>query len=234
MTTIGGVGGFSSAQYARSTFTPPSFESLDSDGNSSLSLEELKSAAPKGASGADAEKRAEALFSAMDSDGNGSITSAEKDQFDADLADRISGSAFMAQQSQGPSLADIFADTDSDGDGSVSLAEFSSDAKDASSDVLSKLFDLIDADGNGSISETESSDFLTQLQGELTAAGGKPGAGGPPPGPPPPGGPPPPQASDDEETAATTTLFSAVQSAYGASQKPSLLDQLASILDAAA
>lgn len=238
MSTIGGVGGFSAAQYARPTFTPPKFTDLDSNGDESLTLDELKAGAPKGASGTEADKRAEALFSAMDGDGDGSVTSAEKDAFDTKMAERFSGSAFMAQQAQGPSLADIFAETDTDGSGGVSLDEFGAEASEASTEMVQKLFDLIDGDGDGSISETESSDFFTQLQDELTAQGGPP-PGGPPPGGP--GGPPPGAAesqdgseSEESEDTVANTLFAAAQAAYGAGQKQSLLDQLAAIFNEAA
>lgn len=241
MSAIGGVGGYSAAQYARPTFTPPKFTDLDSNGDQSLTLDELKAGAPKGASGTEADKRAEALFSAMDGDGDGSVTSAEKDAFDSKIAERFSGSAFMAQQAQGPSLADIFAETDSDGSGGVSLDEFGAEASDASSEMVQKLFDLIDGDGDGSISETESSDFFTQLQDELMAQGGPPPGGPPPGGPGGPGGPPPGAAanqdgsdSQDSEDSVANTLFAAAQSAYGASQKQNLLDQLASIFNEAA
>lgn len=239
MSTIGGIGGFSSAQYVRQSFQPPSFESLDQNGDSTLSLDELKSAAPGGATGTNADKRAEALFSAMDADSDGSVTSAEKDAFDARMAERFTGSAFMAQQMAAPDLAEIFAQTDADGDGAVSLEEFGAEATDQSQDVLQKLFDLIDSDGDGAISETESTSFLEALGQEVASLGG---AGGPPPGGPPPGGPPPgggaeASATEDEEEEDTTSildLLASAQQAYGASQQQSLLDQLASIFNEAA
>ena len=246
MTTIGGVGGYSSAQYTRPSFQPPSFETLDSDGDSSLSLDELKSGAPKGATGADADKRAEALFSAMDSDGDGSVTSTEKDAFDSQMSERVSSMAFMAQQMQAPSAADIFSATDADQDGSVSLEEFSAEATDESSETLQKLFDLIDGDSDGTISETEGTAFLEALQGEMDSAqgAGGPPPGGPPPGGPPPGGPPPgAEAADstsssteeDEEETSVDTLLSMAQAAYSSTKSStSLLDQLASIFNEAA
>ena len=232
------AGGQSVAQMMRTTFRPPSFESLDTNTDSSLSLDELKANAPKGASAAAADKRAEALFKAMDADGDGSITSTEKDTFDSAMAEQRQSLAFMTQQMAGPSNADIFAQTDTDGDGVVKIEEFASDdgASEIGTEALQKLFDLIDADGDGSVTETESSDFLDAVK---TAMEENRPAGGPPPGGPPPGGPPPAasttdEASSEEEDESTTTLFSLAQNAYKTSQQQSLLEQLVSIFDSAA
>ena len=176
------------AQTMRTAFKPPSFSSLDANSDSSLSLEELISGAPKGTSKTDNTTRAEALFKAMDSDSDGSVTATEKDAFDTQLATQTQAMAFMTQQLSGPSNADVFSATDTDADGAVSFEEFGNDeaAGDISSDALQQLFDLIDADGSGSISESESSDFLDAVK---TALNDSQGAGGPPPGGP--GGPPP-------------------------------------------
>jgi hypothetical protein len=176
----------------------------------------------------------------MDADGDGSITSTEKDTFDAAMVEQRQSMAFMAQQISGPSNAEIFAQTDTDGDGAVSLEEFGDDeaASDIGSEKLQKLFDLVDADGDGSITETESSDFLDAIQSALNdsrPAGGPP-PGGPPPGGPPPDGPPPGESAETEEgeNSSTPTLFSMAQNAYKTSQQQSLLEQLVSIFDTAA
>lgn len=241
------AGGQSAAQTTRTAFRPPSFESLDTNTDSSLTLDELKANAPAGASTTDADKRAEALFKSMDADGDGSVTSTEKDTFDTAMAEQRQAMAFMTQQMAQPTNADIFAQTDTDGDGAVTIAELGSDenASETSSEALQKLFDLIDADGDGSITESESSDFLDAVKTameESQSAGGPP-AGGPPPGGPPPGGPPLEASSadttssdddDDDDEESTTTLYSLAQSAYKTSQQPSILDQLASIFDSAA
>ena len=221
-------GGQSVSQMMRTSFRPPSFQSLDKNADSALTLDELMLNAPKGASGTEAEKRAEALFKAMDGDGDGSVTSTEKDSFDAGMAEQRQGMAFMTQQMAGPSNADIFKATDTDSDGTVTLAEFGADdaAGDVSSEALQKIFDLIDADGDGAITEPESSGFLDTVK---TALGEQRPAGGPPPG-----GPPPAQAANEAEEDSSTTLFSIAQSAYKTSQQQSLLEQLVSIFDTAA
>lgn len=227
------AGGQSVAQMMRPAFRPPSFESLDKNADSSLSLDELKANAPKGASAADADKRAEALFKAMDADQDGSVSSTEKDSFDSAMAEQRQTMAFMTQQMAGPSNTDIFAQTDTDGDGAVTIEEFGSEdsASEVGDEVLQRLFDLIDADGDGSIVETESSDFLDAIK---AAMGENRPSGGPPPGGPPPSGPPPEAASSEEEDSTTATLFSAAQTAYKTTQQQSLLEQLVSIFDTAA
>ena len=228
------------AQTMRTAFKPPSFSSLDANSDSSLSLEELLSSAPKGASKTDNASRAEALFKAMDSDSDGSVTATEKDAFDTQMATQAQAMAFMTQQLSGPSNADVFSATDTDSDGAVSLEEFGNDeaAGDISSDALQQLFDLIDADGSGSITESESSDFLDAVKTALNdshGAGGPGGPGGPPPGGPPPGAS---ASSGDEQdkdgTTLSTGLLSMAQNAYKQTQQQSLLDQLISIFDSAA
>jgi Ca2+-binding EF-hand superfamily protein len=241
MSTISGIGAQSASQLTRNAFQPPSFASLDKNGDNSLTLSELELNVPKGASSAQGKSRAEALFSAMDSDSNGSVTSSEKDAFDVQMANRRQTMAFMAQQMSAPSNADIFADTDTDSDGLVSLAELGADdaATSISSEGLQKLFDLIDADGDGSITESESSEFLdavkTALQ-DTSSATGSPPPGGPPRGGPPPGGPPPASSEedDDAEDSTTTSLLATAQNAYTASAQQTLLEQLTSIFSTSA
>jgi len=243
--TISGLGGSPFAGM-RGTFQPPSFASLDTNGDDQITLDELKAGAPGGANAA-SDKRAEAMFKAMDTDGNGSVSSDEKSAFDEKMQakrhDHHAGLAFLAQQSQGPSNADVFAATDTNGDGSVSLDELSSDdaAQGVSSDSMQKLFSLIDSDGNGSISQTESSDFLDAVKSAVAQNGppppdggpggagglGGPGAGGPPP---------PPPANDDTGSDSTSSdLLSLAQSAYSSTSKSTdLVGILQSLLQTAA
>lgn len=243
MSTTSSVGAQSASQLIRTPFRPPSFASLDSNSDSSLTLDELMQSAPKGASDAKSASRTQALFSAMDQDSDGSVTSAEKDAFVKQMADRMQGMAFMTQQMAAPSNADIFKETDSNGDGSVSLAELGDDegADAIGSEGLKKLFDLIDSNGDGSITETESSSFLDAVKSALNdAADGKQAhAGGPPPGGPPPGGPPPGASgseddADDDSSTGVASLLATAQSAYSSSQQKTLLEQLASIFETAA
>jgi Ca2+-binding EF-hand superfamily protein len=242
MSTTSSVGAQSASQLIRTPFRPPSFASLDSNSDSSLTLDELMQSTPKGASDPQSASRAQALFSAMDKDGDSSVTSAEKDAFDKQMADRMQGMAFMTQQMAAPSNADIFKETDSNGDGSVSLAELGDDAgADAiGSEGLKKLFDLLDSNGDGAITETESSSFLDAVRSALQDASGNTEhahAGGPPPGGPPPGGPPPSASNDgdaDDQSTATSSLLATAKSAYGNSAHKTLLEQLASIFETAA
>src|ERR1700754_1915930 len=103
MMSISGIGGSSYAQ--RPAFQPPSFQQLDTNDDGSLTLDELTSGVPGGASKT-SDKRAQALFKAMDSDGNGSVSADEKSAFDQKVQDRQSGMAFLAQQLSSTSNAD--------------------------------------------------------------------------------------------------------------------------------
>lgn len=185
MSSISGVGGFRPPPPK-----PPSFETLDGDSNGSLTLDEFKAGAPKGADSAKSEK----LFKAIDTDGDGSVTKAESDAFkektekahqqlQSFLFGLHSGHAeAKTETTSSDDEDDVFAQFDSNSDGSVSKDEFlkavSGDGKsDASSDLLGKLFDAIDSNSNGSISKEEQASFQQAHQRR-----------GPPP-------PPPPQSS---------------------------------------
>jgi Ca2+-binding EF-hand superfamily protein len=243
--SISGVG--SGAQFMRS-FQPPSFNSIDSDSSGAISLEELKSGAPGGATDSKSAERAAQLFKAMDTDSNGSVSSDEKDAFDSKLEEQRQSMQFMTQLMAGgmqpPSNDDIFAATDTDGSGSVSLDEFSSSASasDMSTDDISSLFSAIDSDSDGSISSTDSSDFLDAIKSAMTGGpmGGLPSGGGPGgPGGPPPGGPPPDSSSEDDETDSNSLaldLLTAAKSAYSTKTKTSddLLTTLSKLFDQAA
>ena len=231
--SISGLSGAIAGAGSRRAFQPPSFESLDTNNDNSITLDELKAGAPGGATAA-SDKRAEALFKAMDTDGNGSIDGDEKSAFDTKLqakrADHHAGLAFLAQQLGGPSNDDVFAATDSNGDGSVSLDELSDDdaAKGVSSDSLQKLFSLIDSNGDGSISQSESSDFLDAVKTAVAGNASPP----PPPGGGEGGGPPPPPQSD---TSSSSDLLSLAQSAYSSTSKSTdLVSMLQSLLQTAA
>lgn len=224
--SISGLGGVTSG--AR-PFQPPSFGKLDTNGDNSISLDELKAGAPGGAT-ATSDQRAEALFKAMDTDGSGGITEDEKNAFDQKLHDRRMGMAFLAQQLNGSSNNDVFAATDADGNGAISFDEFaqSDAANDIGNDALQKVFNLIDTDGDGSISQSESSDFLDSVK-QMAAMG-------PPP--------PPSDASSGQSThgsrsGGSADLLSLAQNAYGKSSGSSsssssdLLSTLESLLRAA-
>jgi len=240
---IGGVGG--GAPMMRS-FKPPTFESLDSNSSGDITLDELKAAAPGGADNTRSSERAEKLFAAMDADGSGSVSTDEKDAFDAKMKAAREAMQFMTQLMgssghQPPSNEDIFANTDTDGSGGVSLDEFSAGdaAKSLTTDQLSELFATIDSDGDGSITETESSDFLDTLKSAMGGPQGGPPPGGGPGGPggPPPAGPPPDASagSDDDEDTSAINLLTAATSAYASKQKSAdLLSKLSSIFDQAA
>lgn len=196
-------------------FQPPSFSSLDTNSDDGISLDELKSNAPGGASDA----RAEELFNSLDADGDGSITKEEKDNFDSEIKSRMASVNFEAQLIGGrpPDAQSIISALDADDDGAVSLEEFSNSeaTKNLESDTIEQLFASIDQDGDGLASEEEISSLLEK---------------GPPPG-----GPPPSaeatSTDEEEEDTATSQLLEMISNAIDAYQSSSTdQDSLTSVL----
>lgn len=230
-------------------FQPPSFSSLDSNSDGGITLDELTSNAPGGASDAQSSERAQELFSKMDADGDGVVTSDEKDTFDSEMQDKLSQMQFSAQlmASAGPppaqgsgesSAASTIVDQlDSDSDGSISLDELSSSdaAEGLDSDELQSLFESMDSDGSGSVSTDELSSFLADNK----PAGPAAGAGGPPPPPPPSASASDSDSEDDDSSTASVSLsaLTAALSAYqssGSTSSQDLASTLLSALDEAA
>lgn len=165
MSSISGVGGFRPPPPK-----PPSFGTLDSNSDGSLSLDEFKTGAPKGADSAKSEE----LFKKIDSDGDGSISKAESDEFksQADKAEQLLQSFLLSLQPSQPAKTgkasdskdedDAFAQIDANSDGSISSDEFKnalSNDRTASDDLLSKLFDAIDSNRDGSVTQGETKAF---------------------------------------------------------------------------
>ena len=204
MTSISGVGGFRPPPPK-----PQSFETLDGDSSGSLSLDEFKAGAPKGAD----STKSEELFKAIDSDSDGSVTKEEQDAFKTKVeqAQQQLQSFLFGLQAGGTSQSstaeteeesDIFAQIDSNSDGTVAKDEFLSafsSGTSSSSDLLSKLFDAIDSNSDGSLTTDEQSAFQTALEKR-----------GPPPGPPP--------GSASQAYGSTSQLGSANASSYSYSQ----------------
>ena len=218
------ISGLSGSLFAgtRGVHKAPSFETLDSNGDKSITLDDLKAKAPGGATAA-GDKRAEALFKALNANGDGGVTADEKSAFDTKVQDKQANLAFLTQQISAPSNADVFAATDTDADGAVSLAEFSNDdaAKGASADMLKQIFNLIDSNGDGSISSGESSQFLDEVKsavaGTSSSTGDQTAA------------PPPPSASSTSSSA--TDLLVQAQGAYSSASKATdLISMLQSLL----
>lgn len=174
MSGISGVGGFRPPPPK-----PPSFEKTDANSDGSLSLDEFKSGAPKGA---DASK-IEEMFKSIDSDSDGAISKAESETFKAEAKkaeQQLQSFLFGLQSNQtgvsgteSESEDDIFAQLDADSDGSIAKEEFlkaiSSDGTtaagdDASSDLLGKLFDAIDSDSDGALSKEETEAFQQAME----------------------------------------------------------------------
>ncbi|MED5524880.1 EF-hand domain-containing protein [Gallaecimonas pentaromativorans] len=104
---------------------PPSFSSLDSNGDGEISSSEAAN-----------DPMLSHMFSRIDTDGSGTLSEAE----------------FKAALSHGPGDRHgppSFASLDTDGDGMISTSEAASDP------MLSQMFDKLDANGDGVISEDE-------------------------------------------------------------------------------
>lgn len=181
MSGISGVGGFRPPSPK-----PPSFEKTDGNSDGSLSLDEFKSGAPKGADTAKIEE----MFKSIDSDSDGAISKAESDAFKAEAKkaeQQLQSFLFGLQSNQSgvsetESEDDIFAQLDADSNGSIAKDEFlqavssdgtTSTGDDASSDLLGKLFDAIDSDSDGALSKEETEAFQKAMERR-----------GPPPPPP--------------------------------------------------
>ncbi len=174
------ISGLGSSPYAQ-PYQPPSFSTLDTNKDGSISLDELEAAAPGGAS-ATSNANVQALFKAMDTNGDGSISQDEKSAFDQKVQSHHHGGGghhhggmgFLAQQLSQTPDSQAFAATDTNGDGSVSLSELSADpaAQGVSSSSMQQLFNMIDTNGDGSISPSESSSFLDQVRQAVGQASG--------------------------------------------------------------
>ncbi len=156
---------------------PPSFEQIDGNSDGGLSLEEFKSAAPKGAD----SSKSEELFKKIDSDGDGSISKAESDAFKdkARKADDLLQSFLFSLQTGGTQKADAVAESDTDDDsqsafdaidgdanGGISQDEFNAAFKDSrlNSDRLNELFSALDGDGDGSVTQDEVKAFQSAME----------------------------------------------------------------------
>jgi Ca2+-binding EF-hand superfamily protein len=142
------------------------FQSVDSDNDDALSLQEFSAAGqnmPGGIGSLDSSS-VQSLFSAIDSDGNGQISRSEATSAFQKLSSALQGTLLGTQEQTGsPSPAGMFASADTDGSGGLSFDEFKADvtkhlpagATAPTDDQLQTIFGKLDKDGDGQISQSE-------------------------------------------------------------------------------
>jgi Ca2+-binding EF-hand superfamily protein len=143
-----------------------SFQSVDTDNDDALSLQEFSAAGqnmPGGISSLDSSS-VQSLFSAIDSDGDGKISRSEATSAFEKLSSALQGTLLGTQEQAGsPPSSGLFASADTDGSGGLSFDEFKADvtrhlpagATAPTDDQLQSIFGKLDKDGDGQISQSE-------------------------------------------------------------------------------
>ncbi len=159
------------------------FGKVDSDGDGSVSQDELQGLLEK-MSGGTASKtgtRSDELFAKLDTDGDGQLSQAE---FDAgrpsEQASGTAGGGMPPPPPGGPggpggaggaqSSSTTYDPLDTNEDGTVSLAERLAGSSSAQ-EAAQALFSAIDTDGDQKLSSTEAQTFIDQLTAAATQAG---------------------------------------------------------------
>lgn len=201
ISSLGSYGGSNVAQMRQKLFAK-----ADTNGDSSLSKDELlaslKSMSGDGNADKDASALVDKLFSDMDSDSSGSISQSEFSSFKPKFAANTASTLLSAQQQsqQRPTADQMLAETDSNGDGTITKDELSALISSRSQDgqggpSVDEMFSTMDENGDGSVSKEELSSFASKAPS------------GPPPGPPP-GGAQGPQGAGGASASSQTSSSS--------------------------
>ncbi len=129
------------------------FKSIDSDGDGSISKDELTSALSS-SDDSDSSINVDDLLAQLDSDGSGGIS---QDELSAAMPPPPHGGMGGpgGLGGAGGSSEDLISSLDSNGDGVISADELAAAGKGDDSDQLSQLFSQLDTDGSGGISSDE-------------------------------------------------------------------------------
>jgi len=191
------------------------FRTLDTNGDESISSDELSVLAEQG-TGIDVSQ----IMNDLDADGSGGIDASETQdalkKLGETLRSRLGGTE-MPRMKPPPDPAEMFASADTDGDGVISRDEFAAIGPDGQDqEMVDEMFASIDSDGDGSISEAEHTAAMEQM--------GPPSGGMPPP-------PPPDGMADSEEDSGVSESLAAINSG-GTDSIRQLLDALKSSAEA--
>jgi Ca2+-binding EF-hand superfamily protein len=160
------LGSQESASSSSSSFTSKVIDAADTNGDGTVSLEELAASL-----GSDSSSLSDA-FGKVDSDGDGQISSSELDAgLKANGPPRGHGGPHGPPPSASDVASTLLSSADTDDTGSLSLGEINSVlGKDSSDTSLTSAFSALDVNGDGSLASDELTSGIKALFGRQMAA----------------------------------------------------------------